>query len=208
LAAGLLPLLEWSMTCIVRPDVRLHPSWAEAMAEFGSETIHGSGVWHRDASEPLDLTETGCAAFVERLRPYADPASELPDNLVHSDYYWITDGTGPDEEVVGFLALRHRLNAWLLEEGGHIGYSVRPSRRRRGYASRALGLAVRRSAGRGLDRVLVTCDDDNMASARTIEINGGVYEDTRKGKRRYWIETGLTDLSGARARAGRSEARA
>jgi predicted acetyltransferase len=215
LAAGLLPLLEWSMTSLVRPDVRLHRSWARAMAEFGSETIHGSGVWHRDVGEPLDLTQAGCAAFVERLRPYADPASELPDNLVHSDYYWITDGTGADEEVVGFLALRHRLNAWLLEEGGHIGYSVRPSRRRQGHATRALALAVRRSAELGLDRVLVTCDEPNVGSARTIERNGGVYEDTRKGKRRYWLDTrgapplvdppngqsGFAGLSGARGSA-------
>ena len=108
----------------------------------------------------------------------------------------------PDEEVVGFLALRHSLNAWLLEEGGHIGYSVRPSRRGQGHASRALALAVRRSAELGLDRVLVTCDEDNVASARTIERNGGVYEDTRNGKRRYWI-----DASGsvaARAADGRT----
>ena len=91
--------------------------------------------------------------------------------------------------MVGFLALRHALTAWLLEEGGHIGYSVRPSRRGQGHATRALGLAVRRSAELGLDRVLLTCDEDNVASARTIERNGGVYEDTRNGKRRYWIAT-------------------
>jgi predicted acetyltransferase len=189
------------MTNLVRPDVRLHRGWATAMAEFGTEIVHGSGIWHRDDSQPLDLTEAGCAAFVEMLRPYADPSTELSDNLVHSDYFWITDGDGPDEEVVGFLALRHRLNAWLLEEGGHIGYSIRPSRRRQGHASRALALAIPRSAALGLDRVLLTCDEPNVGSARTIERNGGVYEDTRKGKRRYWIET---SLSGARARAGRT----
>ena len=121
--------------------------------------------------------------------PFADPAYDLPEDRVHCDYYWITDGAGADEEVVGFLALRHALTAWLLEEGGHIGYSVRPSRRGQGHASRALGLAVRRAAELGLDRVLLTCDEDNLASARTIERNGGVYEDTRNGKRRYWIET-------------------
>ena len=100
----------------------------------------------------------------------------------------MTDGA--PEQVVGFLALRTRLNDWLFNEGGHIGYSIRPSRRREGHASRGLGLAVRRAAGLGIDRALVTCDDDNLASARTIERGGGVYEDTRNGKRRYWIETG------------------
>jgi predicted acetyltransferase len=177
------------MTALVRPDLRLRASWAATVREFGSETMHGSGVWHGEG-RALDLTEAGCAAFIEMLRPYADPTTTLPDDLVHSDYYWITDDTSAEEEVVGFLALRHELNAWLLEEGGHIGYAVRPSRRRQGHATRALGLAVRRSAELGLDRVLVTCDEDNLASARTIERNGGAYEDTRNGKRRYWIPTG------------------
>jgi predicted acetyltransferase len=85
--------------------------------------------------------------------------------------------------------VRHRLTPWLLDQGGHIGYSVRPSRRREGHASRALALAVRRAAELGLDRVLVTCDDDNEGSRRTIEAAGGVHEDTRGVKRRYWIDT-------------------
>ena len=191
-------MLQWGMTALARPDVRLHRSWAATLEEFGSGTLHGSGAWHGDGG-PLDLSEHGCAAFVAMVLPYADPALELPVDTVHCDYYWITDGTGPAEEVVGFLALRHRLTAWLLEEGGHIGYAVRPSRRGQGHASRALALAVRRSAELGLDRVLLTCDEDNVASARTIEHNGGVYEDTRNGRRRYWI-------SGARAGDGRTAA--
>jgi predicted acetyltransferase len=186
------------MTALARPDVRLHPSWAATITEFGSETVHGSGLWHVEGG-PVDLTEAGCAEFVATVLPYADPDHELPEDRVHCDYYWITDGTGPDEEVVGFLALRHSLTAWLLEEGGHIGFSVRPSRRGQGHASRALALAVRRCDELGLDRALVTCDDDNLASARTIERNGGVYEDTRNGKRRYWIA-----VSGERAGDGRN----
>jgi predicted acetyltransferase len=188
--------MQWAMTALARPDVRLHASWAAAMTDFGSEMVHGSGNWHQPEDGGLDLTEAGCAAFTELLRSFSDPATELPDNLVHCDYYWITDGddggAAAGEEVVGFLALRHRLTAWLLEEGGHIGYSVRPSRRREGHASRALGLALRRAAELGLDRVLVTCDEPNRPSARTIERNGGVLEDTRNGKRRYWIETTLS----------------
>jgi predicted acetyltransferase len=195
------PLVQWGVTALARPDVRLHASWAETVTEFGSETFHGSGAWHHDEGR-LDITAAGCAAFVELLRPYADPATELPEGQVHCDYYWVTDGAGDDEQVVGFLALRHSLTRWLLEEGGHIGYSVRPSRRGRGHASRALALGVRRAAELGLDRVLLTCDEPNLASARTIERNGGVYEDTRNGKRRYWITTGLS----ARGPDGRTSA--
>ncbi|HEX5088079.1 MAG TPA: GNAT family N-acetyltransferase [Nocardioides sp.] len=188
--------MQWGMTALARPDVRLFPSWAATVRDFGSETMHGSGVWHGDGGA-VELTEEGCAAFVAMLLPYADPATTLPEDRVHSDYYWITDGSGAEEEVVGFLALRHALTPWLLEEGGHIGYSVRPSRRGQGHARRALSLALRRAFELGLGRVLLTCDEPNVASARTIERNGGIYEDTRNGKRRYWIETaGEPALSG------------
>ena len=190
------------MTALARPDVRLHRSWAATIAEFGSDVVHGSGSWHGDG-RTLDLTDAGCAEFVAMVLAYADPAFELPEDRVHCDYYWITDGTGADQEVVGFLAVRHSLTAWLLEEGGHIGYSVRPARRGQGHASRALALGVLRCAELGIDRVLVTCDDDNVASARTIERNGGVHEDTRNGKRRYWIDSGI---SASRATGGRTAA--
>lgn len=91
---------------------------------------------------------------------------------------------------VSFLAIRHRLNDFLLELGGHIGYSVRPSRRREGHAGAALALAVREARDHlDLRHVLVTCDEDNVASLRTIESTGGILEDTRQGKRRYWITT-------------------
>jgi predicted acetyltransferase len=174
------------MTDLASPDVRLRTSWADAVAEFtaaGSEQ-HGYGLWD---FEPLDVTEAGCRKIVDYLVAQADPATELPEGWVHCTFFWITDGD--PEEFVGYLALRHSLSPWLLEEGGHIGYSVRPSRRREGHATRALALAVRRAGELGIERALVTCDDDNDASRRTIERCGGVYEDTRNGKRRYWIDT-------------------
>jgi predicted acetyltransferase len=184
------------MTALAAPDVRLHASWAAAVTEFGDSVVHGSGVWRLPEQRYTDLTLEGCARFVALLLEESDPQVPLPDDRVPCTYFWITDGA-PDE-VVGFLALRHRLNDWLFNEGGHIGYSVRPSRRRRGHASEALGLAIRRAALLGIERVLVTCDDDNLASARTIERNGGAYEDTRNGKRRYWIETGPPPTAEAR----------
>jgi predicted acetyltransferase len=91
------------------------------------------------------------------------------------------------DEVIGFLARRHGPTPWLLE-GGHIGCSVRPGSRHRGHASRALALALVRAADLGLERVLHTCDEENLASRRTIEGNGVVYGDTRNGRQRYWID--------------------
>jgi predicted acetyltransferase len=173
------------MTALVSPDVRWFPSWAETVTDFGANArMHGSGAWLLD--HELQPSEASCKEFVDVLAVAAkgDPAADK----VPSDFLWITaeDG-GAEDEMIGFLNLRHRLNDWLLEEGGHIGYSIRPARRRQGHATRALALGVRRAADLGIDRVLVTCDLDNEASRRTIESCGGVLEDVRDDKRRYWI---------------------
>lgn len=97
-----------------------------------------------------------------------------------------------DGALVGRVSIRHELNDFLANFGGHIGYCVRPAYRRRGYAGAMLrqALVVARSAG--VDRVLLTCDDGNEASASIIERAGGVLEDIRVaqdgiGRRRYWI---------------------
>ncbi len=178
------------MTRLHLPDAALCASWQSAMLEFGDDVVHGSGDWHRPRDRQGDFTAQACQEFVDQLLTYADQDRTLPEGMVHCDYYWIVVGEdGRADEVVGFLAFRHELNAFLLEEGGHIGFAIRPSRRRAGHATRALRLGVRRAAERGLDRVLVTCDDDNRASAATILANGGVLEDVRKGKQRYWIDT-------------------
>lgn len=89
------------------------------------------------------------------------------------------------------IDLRHRLNEYLAEFGGHIGYSVRPAERRKGYASRMLAMVLSEAEKLGFDRVLVTCDKGNEASRRTIERNGGRFErEARDGDEivlRYWI---------------------
>lgn len=200
------------MTDLSVPDARFQPSWAAAMAEYaaaGEEQPHGSGLWDLDR---VDVTPAGCREVVAHLLAQRDPATELPEGRVHCTYLWITAPAGEagSVEFVGYLALRHTLTPWLLEEGGHIGYSVRPSRRREGHATRALLLALDRAAGLGLDRVLLTVDEDNTGSRAVIEGAGGGYEDSRRGKRRYWIATGAPagdgsgDGSGQRAgRRGR-----
>lgn len=100
-------------------------------------------------------------------------------------YLWIVEG----DTFLGSLAIRHELNDYLLNEGGHIGYSVRPSARRRGHAAAASADAQPMARDLGIHRALLTCDEVNAGSRATIEKNGGVWEDTRNGKRRYWIDT-------------------
>ena len=115
----------------------------------------------------------------------------LPSNHVPSTFLFAFNGG----RIVGRLAIRHMLNDVLQRVGGHIGYVVVPEFRRQGYATAILRLALQFAHDRlGLDHVLVTCDDDNIGSIKTIESNGGVLEDTISGPgadkptRRYWID--------------------
>jgi predicted acetyltransferase len=119
--------------------------------------------------------------------------ANLPLNHVPSTFLFAFVAT----RIVGRVSIRHSLNAFLERVGGHIGYVVVPEFRRLGYATRILRLSVQIAREKlGIRRILVTCDDDNIGSIRTIEKNGGILEnivswpDLDKPKRRYWIEAG------------------
>lgn len=126
-------------------------------------------------------------ATLERERTGDDlPADRVPATFLLASL---------DGELVGRLSIRHRLNEYLAEYGGHLGYGVRPAWRGRGIATAVLRHGLELAAGLvDGERVLVTCDDDNLASAAVIERCGGVLEDRRADpfdggtKRRYWIE--------------------
>jgi predicted acetyltransferase len=96
-------------------------------------------------------------------------------------------------KIVGRTSIRHRLNEFLLREGGHIGYGVLPAHRRRGYATEILRQSLIIARSLGIDRVLVTCDDDNIGSIKAIEACGGVLDNIVQARtstarhRRYWI---------------------
>lgn len=101
-----------------------------------------------------------------------------------------------DGRIVGMADIRHELNEALLNLFGGIGYSIRPSERRKGYATMQLALAKEVCRSMGMEKLLVSCHKENTASAKTIRRNGGILEnevlDERNGKvlQRYWI--GLT----------------
>jgi predicted acetyltransferase len=119
-----------------------------------------------------------------------DPA-KCPPGKVASSTYFLVNNAG---RIVGAVNIRHELNDYLFNIGGHIGYGIRPSERGKGYAKRMLALALEAARELGLERVLVSCHELNRASARTILANGGVLEDVRvdpsDGERieRYWID--------------------
>jgi len=130
------------------------------------------------------------ARYLEILRQRAR-GEQLPPHHVASTFLFAFVAS----RIVGRVSIRHELDDFLLRVGGHIGYVVVPEFRRLGYATAILGRAVE-IAHRdfGLERVLLTCDDDNVGSIRTIEKHGGVLEnivtgpDVAKPKRRYWID--------------------
>ena len=100
-----------------------------------------------------------------------------------------------DGKLIGMIDIRHRLNEGLLRFGGNIGYSVRPCCRRQGYATQMLALALEECRKMQMQKVLVTCNKENIGSAKTIQKNGGVLENEVAGKengedritQRYWI---------------------
>ncbi|HET6627387.1 MAG TPA: GNAT family N-acetyltransferase [Nocardioidaceae bacterium] len=180
---------------LTNPHPCFHRSFLAAADEFiaAGEDRHANlprwpaedgfaGVdFNREVLESPERFKEYAAFLVDQQREDTPrPAAYVPC----TELWMIADG-----EYVGRISLRHRLTDLLLTWGGHIGYSVRPTARRRGCASRALALMLPRCAELGIDPVLVTCDTDNVASRRTIETNGGRYEDTREGKLRFWVPT-------------------
>lgn len=134
--------------------------------------------------------DKGERSFLQMLEKWEEEKSNAvyEKGLVPATTYFLVDETG---YIYGCLNFRHELNEYLLKAGGHIGYGVRPSWRQKGYATNLLkqGLQICREAG--LDKVLITCDEDNIGSAKTIEKCGGVLENMIQDgdgvKKRYWI---------------------
>jgi predicted acetyltransferase len=122
-----------------------------------------------------------------RLTAQSDPAKTIDVGKHRCTYRWIVESN----RVLGGIALRHGSDDYV-RWAGHIGYGIRPSARRRGLATWALGRTLDEARVLGLDRMLAVCAVDNVASVKTIERCGGVFEDIRDTEfgpaRRYWIE--------------------
>ena len=178
------------MPQLVTPHVRVRASFLEAMEEFAAE---GRGAVSDDSTVGADLRQRrelwtdadGFATYVDQLVAQSEEETPRPPGFVPSTTLWWVEG----ETFLGRISIRHRSTPHLLEVGGHIGYDIRPSARRRGHATAMLAAALPVARRLGLDPTLITCDTDNVASRRVIEANGGVFEDERNGKLRYWVRT-------------------
>lgn len=110
---------------------------------------------------------------------------------------WVPDSTfwlvNKDRRVIGVVNIRHQLTEFLLKSGGHIGYGIRPSERRKGYATKLLSLSLEKAKQLGIEKVLVVCDETNVGSMKVITNNGGIpdsdfIEEDGNIIKRFWIE--------------------
>ena len=164
------------MPRLVTPTVSVRDSFlAGERAAFAHEGLDDS---------LLDPAEADFEAFAaSRRRPrkqWGVPVTEL----------WFVDG----DSYIGAVIIRHRLTAELRKNGGHIGFHVVPSERRRGHAKQMLAQALDRCRALGLSNVLITCDVGNTASRRVIEANGGVLRGTQEGVYAFTVPTGAVSV--------------
>lgn len=146
-----------------------------------SDTIYGSSSLgsHEDLNK-----------WLVNVKDYSE-GNNLPSDFVRADQYVFLRG---DNKIVGMLNFRRELNEVLLQSGGHIGYSIHPDERRKGYADLMLRTFLNQIDVNEYERVLLTCDERNAGSRSVIVNNGGVYENTiidpedGSNMERYWIE--------------------
>ena len=120
----------------------------------------------------------------------SEKGENLPENWVPDSTYWLIN---ENRKVIGAVNIRHRLNDKLVNSGGHIGYGIRPSERRKGYATKLLSLSLEKAKELGIQKVLVVCDEGNKGSEKTIMTNSGVrdmdfIEEDGNIVKRFWIE--------------------
>lgn len=173
------------MLKLVYPIAEHKNMWLELMKEWNEtgEIIVPYALSYRQDSFEIFLTKT------EESRDNINLGTHVPATT----YFLIEDS---EEQIIGAVNIRHTLNEDLLLRGGHIGYGVRPSKRRIGYGTEQLRLALVKCREMGLKKVLITCDKDNTGSSHIIMNNGGkleneIIENNGNIVQRYWIDLRL-----------------
>lgn len=173
------------MIRFVLPSVKYKKSFIEAAKEFKKENN-----WYvLSINIPIDEAAKNFSAYVKRVRNLSRGIG-LVKGYVPETVYWLVDG----KKFIGRASIRHKLTKHLRLIGGHIGYEVRPAERKKGYGGKILELALLKAKKLGIKKVLVTCDETNIASRKIIEHCGGVLENAgfqgkdKPKKLRYWID--------------------
>ncbi len=156
---------------LVSPSVDYQKSFIAGAKEFDSEGNLNS-TYIVGLGFNLDSLKINFEDFVGALRHLGNSAL-LPDGYYVDLVFWLTKNS----EYIGQVSIRPELTTpYLITYGGHVGYSIRPSKRRCGYGTKILSMALEIAQKNNLKRVLVTCDSDNIGSRKIIETNGGCYE--------------------------------
>jgi predicted acetyltransferase len=169
------------MLRLIKPTARFKKAFIAGDKEFPSSKQPQPGHYFERQSMTFD-------EFIKKARDY-EKGKSLPKGYVPATYYWLMHGS----QFIGEATIRHKLNKSLLKRGGHIGYGIRPSKRKMGYGKIILKLALKKAAALGIKKALVTCNDKNIGSYKIIEANGGILQNKIRFKRtlarRYWIST-------------------
>ena len=171
---------------LVIPAKKYLFSYLDACCEYKA-----NGNWRFNVHDPEKFEEWKTSLFstYENNRL----GLNLPDGYVPSSAFWLVE----NNTFIGAGNIRHKLTPALEHFGGHIGYFIRPSKWNQGYGTLQLALLLKEAGKLGIDRVLVTCDEDNVGSYRVMEKNSGIYQDTIENiiegrvrrTKRYWFDT-------------------
>lgn len=162
------------------------PRLAVAASVRAAAREHGDDGLEAYTTEVADLADHQLPGYVEHLLADAREHAPRRAGWVPSTHLWWVEGS----TFLGRVHVRHRLTPFLRELGGHVGYHVVPTARRRGHATAMLAAALPVVAQLGIECALVTCDVGNTASRRVVERAGGLFHDERGGRLRFWLPTG------------------
>ena len=167
---------------LVKPDL----SYADEIQRYKKEFLEDEPIINGSAG--LDRFST-IEEWLEELKKRSSKDT-VPEGLVPSStYLGIRE---KDNYIIGMIDIRHCLNDFLLQAGGNIGCGVRKSERKKGYAKQMIRLALEKCKELKIEKVLITCNEDNIASEKSIISCGGILEDIRtvdgKNYKRFWIK--------------------
>lgn len=170
---------------LIPPTESYKESYIQALREYHAE--------ERYLDEDIEILSKDFSAFVTGILSQSE-GKNLPERYVPQTTLWLVDGG----DYIGTARIRHTLSDMLKKVGGHIGYEIRPSRRKSGYGSEILRLALIEARALGIGRALLTCDSTNIGSRKIIEKNRGIFEDETPSndgspsKLRFWIDVQKT----------------
>lgn len=168
--------------CLSEPSLDVHASFLNALPEYHREGLHLE-LMPENLTDPIAFQEW---LEGERRAEILGEGDCERDRVPHRILWWVQA-----DEYLGRVRINLQLNNELLDFGGHIGYDIRPSARKKGHATALLHDALLVARDLGIANALLTCAPDNVASRRVIELNGGILVDVSPaGRLRYWCHTG------------------